>query len=119
MKETDNIARISVCPRCGQTYHGRPAVSRADGSPVQVPCSADRIHMAVADMVLIKDALDFLDGFILVKVGVFRDGDVKHYTISPADICTVYVQNPLAIIRRKSEYVYYRKGKHRKRRMRK
>lgn len=33
MKETDNIARISVCPRCGQTYHGRPAVSRADGSP--------------------------------------------------------------------------------------
>ena len=21
MKETDNIARISVCPRCGQTYH--------------------------------------------------------------------------------------------------
>ncbi len=31
VKETDNIARISVCPRCGQTYHGRPAVSRADG----------------------------------------------------------------------------------------
>ena len=28
MKETDNIARISVCPRCGQTYHGRPSVSR-------------------------------------------------------------------------------------------
>jgi len=27
----DMIARISVCPRCGQTYHGRPAVSRADG----------------------------------------------------------------------------------------
>ena len=27
----DNIFRISVCPRCGQTYHGRPAVSRADG----------------------------------------------------------------------------------------
>ena len=30
MKETDNIARISVCLRCGQAYHGRPAVSRAD-----------------------------------------------------------------------------------------
>ncbi len=31
MKETANmIARISVCPRCGQTYHGRPAVSRVD-----------------------------------------------------------------------------------------
>ena len=27
----DMIARISVCPRCGQTYHGRSAVSRADG----------------------------------------------------------------------------------------
>ena len=27
----DMIASISVCPRCGQTYHGRPAVSRADG----------------------------------------------------------------------------------------
>lgn len=32
MKDTvDMIAKISVCPRCGQTYHGRPAVSRADG----------------------------------------------------------------------------------------
>ncbi|MCM1096916.1 MAG: hypothetical protein NC427_02505 [Ruminococcus flavefaciens] len=31
MKETDNIiARIAVCPRCGQAYHGRPAVSRVD-----------------------------------------------------------------------------------------
>lgn len=37
MKETDNIARISVCPRCGQTYHGRPAVSRADGKTPLCP----------------------------------------------------------------------------------
>ena len=38
MKETaDMIARISVCPRCGQTYHGRPAVSRADGRTAICP----------------------------------------------------------------------------------
>ena len=30
MMERD-MALIPVCPRCGQTYHGRPAVSRADG----------------------------------------------------------------------------------------
>lgn len=38
MKETANIiARISVCPRCGQTYHGRPAVSRADNKTPLCP----------------------------------------------------------------------------------
>ena len=37
MKETDNIAGISVCPRCGQAYHGRPAVSRADGKTPLCP----------------------------------------------------------------------------------
>jgi len=38
MKDTDSIiARISVCPRCGQTYHGRPAVSRADGKTPLCP----------------------------------------------------------------------------------
>ena len=29
MKHTDRKKR--VCPKCGQAYHGRPAVSRADG----------------------------------------------------------------------------------------
>ena len=34
----DNIiARIAVCPRCGQTYHGRPAVSRADNKTQRCP----------------------------------------------------------------------------------
>jgi len=38
MKETDNIvARIAVCPRCGQTYHGRPATSRADSRMLICP----------------------------------------------------------------------------------
>ena len=40
MKDTENrIVRISVCPRCGQAYHGRPAVSRADGrTPICPDC---------------------------------------------------------------------------------
>lgn len=38
VKETDNtIVRIAVCPRCGQTYHGRPAVSRADNKTPLCP----------------------------------------------------------------------------------
>ncbi len=38
MKDTANtIAGISVCPRCGQTYHGRPAVSRADNKTLLCP----------------------------------------------------------------------------------
>lgn len=36
MKETDDI-RILVCPRCGQTYHGRPSVSRADNELLICP----------------------------------------------------------------------------------
>ncbi len=28
--EANMIARVSVCPRCGQTYHGRSAISRVD-----------------------------------------------------------------------------------------
>ena len=38
LKETDNMSEgISVCPRCGQAYHGRPAVSRADGKTPLCP----------------------------------------------------------------------------------
>ena len=38
MKETDNIVeRIAVCPKCGQTYHGRPATSRADSRMLICP----------------------------------------------------------------------------------
>lgn len=38
MKDTANIiARIAVCPRCGQTYHGRPAVSRVDNKTQLCP----------------------------------------------------------------------------------
>lgn len=40
MKDTfDGTMRISVCPRCGQAYGGRPAVSRVDGmTPVCPDC---------------------------------------------------------------------------------
>ena len=34
----DNIFRISVCPRCGQTYTDRPATSRVDNSPICPDC---------------------------------------------------------------------------------
>lgn len=37
MKETSE--RISVCPRCGQAYRGRPALSRKDNkTPVCADC---------------------------------------------------------------------------------
>lgn len=36
MKE-ENITQISVCSRCGQTYHGRAAVSRADNITLLCP----------------------------------------------------------------------------------
>lgn len=31
MKEHSNIIRLSVCPKCGQTYSAPPALSRIDG----------------------------------------------------------------------------------------
>ena len=34
----DNIFRISVCPRCGQTYTDRPAISRVDNTPICPDC---------------------------------------------------------------------------------
>ena len=33
----DNIFRISVCPRCGQTYTAPPALSRLDNSTLTCP----------------------------------------------------------------------------------
>lgn len=33
----DNIARIAVCPRCGGTYCGRPALSREDNETAICP----------------------------------------------------------------------------------
>lgn len=36
MKE-NNIARISICPRCGQAYRERPALSRLDNETLICP----------------------------------------------------------------------------------
>lgn len=37
--ESSNEIRIAVCPLCGKTYHGRPALSRADNeTPICPDC---------------------------------------------------------------------------------
>ena len=36
MKEND-VAQIQICPRCGRTYRGHPAVSRADNKTLICP----------------------------------------------------------------------------------
>lgn len=33
----DNMIRMAVCPRCGKTYYGRPALSRADNETLICP----------------------------------------------------------------------------------
>ena len=33
----DNIIRMAVCPLCGRTYHGAPALSREDNKPLICP----------------------------------------------------------------------------------
>lgn len=33
----DRITRISVCPKCGRSYYGTPALSRADNETLICP----------------------------------------------------------------------------------
>ena len=33
----DNITRMAVCPLCGRTYHGAPALSREDNETLICP----------------------------------------------------------------------------------
>lgn len=37
MKGHRNVLRLAVCPRCGQTYGDRPALSRTDGRTLICP----------------------------------------------------------------------------------
>ena len=38
MKE-DNIERIMICPKCGNSFHGYPAISRVDSiTPICPDC---------------------------------------------------------------------------------
>ncbi len=34
----DNVHRLTVCPRCGQSYAGHPATSRDGGGPICPDC---------------------------------------------------------------------------------
>ena len=33
----DNVIRMAVCPLCGRTYHGAPALSREDNETLICP----------------------------------------------------------------------------------
>lgn len=33
----DNVIRMAVCPLCGKTYHGAPALSRTDNKTLICP----------------------------------------------------------------------------------
>ena len=33
----DNVIRMAVCPLCGRTYHGAPAISREDNETLICP----------------------------------------------------------------------------------
>mgnify|MGYP002624425549 CR=1 FL=1 len=33
----DNVIRMAVCPLCGRTYHGAPALSRTDNETLICP----------------------------------------------------------------------------------
>lgn len=37
MMKIDANARIKICPRCGNAYHGAPALSRADNETLVCP----------------------------------------------------------------------------------
>ena len=45
MKEND-VAQIQICPRCGRTYRGHPAVSRADNKTLICPECGTREALA-------------------------------------------------------------------------
>ena len=46
MKE-NNIIRISVCPRCGQAYRERPALSRLDNETLICPDCGTREALVI------------------------------------------------------------------------
>ena len=42
----DNVIRMAICPLCGRTYHGVPALSREDNKTLICPdCSLSLIHI--------------------------------------------------------------------------
>ena len=45
MKE-DNVTRLAICPLCGRTYHGAPALSRLDNETLICPDCGTRDALA-------------------------------------------------------------------------
>ena len=43
----DNVIRMAVCPLCGRTYHGAPAISREDNETLICPDSVSYTHLDV------------------------------------------------------------------------
>ena len=44
----DNVIRMAVCPLCGRTYHGAPAISREDNETLICPdCDDPSPHAGV------------------------------------------------------------------------
>ncbi len=43
----DNIIRTAVCPLCGRTYHGAPALSREDNETLICPDCGTRTGASV------------------------------------------------------------------------
>ena len=42
----DNVIRMAVCPLCGRTYHGAPALSRTDNETLICPDCGTREALA-------------------------------------------------------------------------
>lgn len=60
MKENTS-GRVRLCPKCGKTYCGVPALSRADNSPICPDCgireALDSIEVSLAEQEKILAAI--------------------------------------------------------------
>ena len=80
----DNIIRTAVCPLCGRTYHGAPALSREDNKTLICPDCGTR-------QALRSIGVDTAEQEQIIETGVM-------YTVSSTDLCADYAQNSLAIL---------------------
>ena len=49
----DNIIRTAVCPLCGRTYHGAPALSREDNKTLICPdCGTSGVDTAEQEQII-------------------------------------------------------------------
>ena len=52
----DNVIRMAICPLCGKTYHGVPALSRTDNETLICPDCGTR--QALEDIGVDRDEQD-------------------------------------------------------------